>query len=347
MTMSEQINSKNKNESEEKSENFKDFIISGFFTFLNELKIAKSKLENLTKTNLDLGLYHLNMGNLNDAAFRFKFVILMDKKHGLAYYYLGVTQLYQGNKKDALNNFKMAEKLKAKTPDLQFMMSKVDSKIVADHIPAYYVAESFNRKAANFNDQMLAKRYESYKLMVEKAALEFTTRKTPIDVLELGCGTGLAGSYLKAQFEITINHLAALDISHEMIFEAKQLIDINENPIYNEIFEVKIEDFVNDREFNQGRKFDLIISSLSLSYITELEQVLKDCHNLLKPHGTMAITLSKSNDKDIDMNIDREYYAYSEKYIDKIAKNAKFKKIEIQETDLMANERGFVCILKN
>ena len=36
---------------------------------INEIKI---KSRNLTKTNYNLGLYHFNAGNLNDAIFRFK-----------------------------------------------------------------------------------------------------------------------------------------------------------------------------------------------------------------------------------------------------------------------------------
>ena len=48
-----------------------------------------SKSKNLSKTNYDLGMFHMKNGNLSDAIMRFKLVIFMKGETGMLYYNLG------------------------------------------------------------------------------------------------------------------------------------------------------------------------------------------------------------------------------------------------------------------
>ncbi|WPX96550.1 Putative tetratricopeptide repeat-containing protein [Candidatus Bandiella woodruffii] len=55
----------------------------------NFIHETKKKLDNLSKTNFDLGLYHFNKGNINDAIFRFKILKRFDDKYEDLDYLLG------------------------------------------------------------------------------------------------------------------------------------------------------------------------------------------------------------------------------------------------------------------
>ena len=57
-----------------KAQTIFDFISKKFQEAISESKIIREKLKNLHKTNYELGLYHLEKGNIGEAIFRFKIV---------------------------------------------------------------------------------------------------------------------------------------------------------------------------------------------------------------------------------------------------------------------------------
>jgi Flp pilus assembly protein TadD len=61
------------------------------------IKNNREKLQNLTKANYELGLFHLENGNLNDAIFRFYIVYKLNPSHINALYNLGRSYLRKGN----------------------------------------------------------------------------------------------------------------------------------------------------------------------------------------------------------------------------------------------------------
>lgn len=58
----------------ERTQAFFGFFGNIFTKIEEEFHIIKNKCENLRETNYDLGLAHLEKGNLKDAIFRFKFI---------------------------------------------------------------------------------------------------------------------------------------------------------------------------------------------------------------------------------------------------------------------------------
>ena len=57
-----------------KSSSFLFFISNHIEIVRKEIEIIKKKSKNLLETNYNLGLKHLEKGNLGDAIFRFKFI---------------------------------------------------------------------------------------------------------------------------------------------------------------------------------------------------------------------------------------------------------------------------------
>jgi tetratricopeptide (TPR) repeat protein len=74
----------------QKSGKFSDFLGEKFQAIQNEFYTIRAKCENLRETNYNLGLKHLEKGNLSDAIFRFRFIKkfwpdLLDARYQLAY----------------------------------------------------------------------------------------------------------------------------------------------------------------------------------------------------------------------------------------------------------------------
>lgn len=74
----------------DKADQFSNFLGDKFSQAQEEFGVMRSKMNNLRETNYNLGLHHLEKGNLSDAIFRFRFIIkfwpdLYDAYYQLAY----------------------------------------------------------------------------------------------------------------------------------------------------------------------------------------------------------------------------------------------------------------------
>lgn len=81
----------------QKSQSIFDFIISRFSVVEKEINLIRGKSKNLLQTNYDLGLKHLEKGNLSDAIFRFKFIKKFWPHHLDAYYQLAYCYFLKKN----------------------------------------------------------------------------------------------------------------------------------------------------------------------------------------------------------------------------------------------------------
>ncbi len=71
-------------------------LISDYFTnFTSDLKTMKEKSRDLLKTNVNLGLKHLNNDKIGDAIFRFKIVSILWPNHVKTHYYLAHCYILQ------------------------------------------------------------------------------------------------------------------------------------------------------------------------------------------------------------------------------------------------------------
>ena len=105
--------------------------------------------------------------------------------------------------------------------------------------------------------------------------------KTPIQVLELGLGTGTTTKHILSNY--TNSNLLGIEFSDEMIKLARNKLDQ-----YNERFQIQQGDFMDVEVASE--KFDVIISSLSIHHYTieEIGKLMKKLHSALK-HGGIFI----------------------------------------------------------
>lgn len=115
-----------------KKNNFLQNIISSFKLelvkegFGNKLRVWKrdiwafiidlKRIHNVAKNNYELGKKHYELGNFDDAIFRFKLVTWMDSKQAGGWYWLGKSYIAAGKVRQARKSLSKALELK---PDLQ------------------------------------------------------------------------------------------------------------------------------------------------------------------------------------------------------------------------------------
>ncbi len=150
------------------------------------------------------------------------------------------------------------------------------AKLGPDDRPGYKnveVIEGYNRWASIYDKQI-----NPLILLEEKVTLELIGPVQGQRVLDLGCGTGRYCTLLAKRGASVVG----LDPSEEMLKQAKQKVITfpHVELCYGTLEKM---DF-------PGEQFDLVISALVLSHLSELESTLREVTRVLKRGGRMIIS---------------------------------------------------------
>ena len=99
----------------------------------------------------------------------------------------------------------------------------------------------------------------------------------PLDVLDLGCGTGLAGGWVKDYCKT----LTGVDLSAKMIQAARK------KNLYQETYIMGINDYMSQCD----KQYDLVVAADVLSYIGDLDQTISQLTKVMKPDTYSIFTV--------------------------------------------------------
>ncbi len=160
------------------------------------------------------------------------------------------------------------------------------------------IQSNFNRFSRNYDSLANLQKQVAEKL-VNFANSEIRQSK---NILDLGSGTGFVGQNILNNKNINFNDkkLFQLDISSQML---KNNLNIGEN-IFN------IEGDIENLSFKKN-SFDLVISSLSFQWISDLNSVLKKIRQILKPKSILFFSIFidgtlcelKESAKELNLNL--------------------------------------------
>jgi predicted TPR repeat methyltransferase len=303
----------------------------------NSFEKALQFKPNFTEAINSLGQVNHKLGNLNQAVRLYKKVVVLDPKYALAsenkilsvihFFSQGSIQkalevlnmLMEKNPRDALlfnmlggcfasiGQVDMAIKNYQKAlefePEYAIPKHMLNSLIgyTSKEPPKQYVKNLFDDYAYRFNDALVNNLQYSLPFIIKELILKSNIEKCIYqNVIDLGCGTGLAGKDLR---DISTN-LLGIDISENMISEAKKL-DIFDTLIVGDIVE-KLNSFLG--------KFDLFVALDVLIYIGDVESIFKAVHKSCKPDSLFVFSV-EIQDGDRYSLLKSSRYAHSDKYI--------------------------------
>lgn len=204
---------------------------------------------------------------------------------------------------EAADAFKAILKLSPNNQNVMFHMAALSGKDAPAVAPPALVTALFNRHADTF-DQHLLEHLEYRAPQLLKDAIVEAKIGEQLDVLDLGCGTGLCGQLLRPLAKT----LSGLDLSAGMIEKAR------ERNVYDRL---EVGDIVATLR-NAREAYDLLVASDVLCYIGELSDTLAGAHQALRPGGHFAFTVEESQSPEWTLLPSRRY-AHSAGYIRKVA----------------------------
>jgi predicted TPR repeat methyltransferase len=172
-----------------------------------------------------------------------------------------------------------------------------------------YVRHLFDQFSADYDERMIEQlAYAAPQILFDLARLVMPGREK-LSLLDLGCGTGLAG----AVFKPLAARLDGVDLSPAMIEKARA------RGIYSDLQVGDLETALAAA----GARYDLILAADTLVYLGDLVRVFEGARDRLSPNGYFLFTVEKSEGYGFELGPKRRW-RHSEAYLRELASHTGF-----------------------
>lgn len=203
-------------------------------------------------------------------------------------------------------------------------------------MPQQMVEKLYAGMAGTFDDHLVGRLgYRVPELLIERIAEWFPTLPAKPNVLDLGCGTGLFGKLVRP-YAAT---LTGVDLSADMLSRAR------ERNVYDSLTQRDVVTCLNEI----SAVFELVVATDVLIYIAPLPPLFAAVTARIAPGGRFAFSTETPDDLRDDFRLQASgRYAHSEKYIERLAHEARLSIVEkiptVIRTEKNLPVKGFVFI---
>ncbi|MGZ5929778.1 MAG: methyltransferase domain-containing protein [Rhizomicrobium sp.] len=183
------------------------------------------------------------------------------------------------------------------SPQIEDLMARARAIGQAPRSDAGYVRHLFDQFSADYDSRMIGQlAYAAPRILRDLADLVMPGRSR-LAILDLGCGTGLAG----AMFKSLAARLDGIDLSPAMIDKARS------RGIYHSLL-------VGDIETANMGKYDLVLAADTLVYLGDLAPLFRTVAALLSPDGYFLFTTEAKDGGGFELGPKRRW-RHSEAYL--------------------------------
>lgn len=314
------------------------------FLARNELQAAGPFFEQAIKSNPQFSPAHAGMGKLfqrlqkhNEALSHFKRAIELNPDNIEALVYTG-------------DSFRKLDQTEAAAAAYQDALSIDPDNVYAKfHLAAVldtpppakpdgdYVKHLFDALADTFDDSLGSVEYNAPEQLIGLARQLLSEDKLAnLDILDMGCGTGLNG----LQFKPIASTLQGIDISPRMLSVA------NQRGIYDDLEE---NDLLSALVRHQNDT-DLAVSADTFPYFGDLESIFMAVVSALRDSGLFMFTVETHDNEDDYLLGQTARYSHSRNYVEELAKRRGLEILACNDTvyrkESGADVKGLIVALR-
>ncbi len=225
----------------------------------------------------------------------------------IAHQNLGLLLKYTGDIKGAISSLKIALDINPANESVQHNLNALLGK-KTKKAPKQYVSDSFDQYAEKFEIHLMTELGYQMPVFLRKFTDKIDNREFFTNGIDLGCGTGIAGSI----FTEKVKYFEGIDLSQNMLKIAAK------KKIYHKLTREDIETYLRSSHM----KYDLFIASDVFIYVGDLEEIFKLVSEKSNEGAIFAFSTEHVENEDFKL-LSSARYGHSRGYIQSL--NSKYK----------------------
>lgn len=250
---------------------------------------------------------------LAEAEASYRRALELDNDYARAHNHLAHLLLIRSRNAEAAEHFAEIVRIEPSNEHAKHMLAaqRGETTVAA---PADYVAGLFDTYADTFDSSLVDKlNYRTPELLCEMVNQHLGSAAKSLDVIDLGCGTGLCAPL----FRNMARHLSGVDLAPRMIEKAR------DRKLYDEL---EVGD-IGVTLKSKTAQWDLAIAADVFVYLGDLHETFIACSTALKPGGLLAFSVEASDDSEAYVLRQTGRYAHATGYIKSLAAASGFEEI--------------------
>jgi predicted TPR repeat methyltransferase len=233
---------------------------------------------NLAGAHNILGIAQMKQNRVDEAEASFRRALDANPDYAAAFSNLSDLLRVQGRSAEALECYRRVMDLDPENDvALHWVLALSGSKV--ESAPAKYVSAVFDNYAKTFDAHITGPlQYRVPELLAALAAEYWPAREGGLDILDLGCGTGLVGAAVAAH----VRQLAGVDLSAKMLEQARA------RNIYTRLEQT---DLLEMTRAEADASYDAIFAADVFIYVGRFDGVVEQVKRLLRPGGVFAFSI--------------------------------------------------------
>lgn len=305
---------------------------------------AQTCYQQALRLNPNLAVAHYSLGVLLHLQHRFpeaetsyREAVRLKPDYIEAYHNLGRMLASQGETQRAADSFKQVLNIRPDDTEASFLLSTLGAAPTPLAAPAEFVTKLFDDYADHFDKHLTQQlEYRTPEHLRYAVSRVLGETKNVLNVLDLGCGTGLCGPLFRG----LASRLTGVDLSTKMIEKAR------ERQVYDELFATDIITAMHAT----NAMYDIIIAADVFVYIGDLATVFDMCRTALKPGGLFVFSVEATENTETYMLHSTCRYAHAASYIRQLAQSTSLQELSFDVAILRKQEdqpiQGYIFVLK-
>jgi predicted TPR repeat methyltransferase len=218
--------------------------------------------------------------------------------------HLGELAHILGRREEARNAYERYLDLEPNDAEIRHLLVSLRDQTPPPRVPNECIEQLYHRFSsfyeANMCDELGYAGPDNLAATIE----EVIGDRRELSILDLGCGTGMAGRRIKSR----ASQLVGVDLSTEMIELARQ------QDVYDRLEVAEATDWLG----RASESFDLIMACDTLIYFGDLQQVIAPAVQRLKPNGVIAFSVERADRPPYRLT-DSGRYVHHVEHVEKVA----------------------------
>ena len=286
-------------------------------------------LEKATKLNPKDETSHFNLGNalqnegsLTPAIASYQKAITINPHNAEAYLNTGAAFQSIGDKATAVRNFEHANKLDPDNLSIRHTLDALTGQQISSP-PNKYVEDLFDNYASKFDNSLITKLKYKVPKLIANLLLQYQTGSSLGSIMDLGCGTGLAGVSLKN----ICKSIQGIDLSKKMLTKAKQ------KNVYDKLNHIGVVEYLSEAPLD----FDLFVSADVFVYVGELSEIFRLIKSRNKRSGLFTFTTEHTEKNGFFLETSGRY-SHSKGYIESLCQEFNYELLSFSKFKLRKHQ---------